>query len=101
GCLSPWVNFKQVLSAHDAHTRKRGTSCARLVEARTIPWLPMTLVEIRGDDFWIDGSPTYRGRTWRDLRIEGLLLNARMAQGRWQSAFMEIPSATFSSNSEG
>jgi hypothetical protein len=40
----------------------------------------MTRVEIRGDDFWIDGAPTYSGRTWHGLRIEGLLLNARMVQ---------------------
>ncbi|MBV9354152.1 MAG: hypothetical protein JO023_01365, partial [Chloroflexi bacterium] len=40
----------------------------------------MTRVEIRGDDFWMDGAPTYPGQTWRGLRIEGLLLNARMVQ---------------------
>jgi hypothetical protein len=40
----------------------------------------LTSVEIHGEDFWIDGGPTYPGRTWRDLRIEGLLLNARMVQ---------------------
>jgi hypothetical protein len=40
----------------------------------------VTLVEIHGEDFWVDGAPTYPGRTWRDLRLEGLLLNARMVQ---------------------
>jgi hypothetical protein len=40
----------------------------------------VTRVEIRGDDFWIDGSPTYAGRTWSEHRVEGLLLNARMVQ---------------------
>ena len=40
----------------------------------------MTRVEIHGDDFWIDSAPTYAGRTWRDLRLEGLLLNSRMVQ---------------------
>ena len=40
----------------------------------------MTRVEIRGGDFWIDGQPTYRGRTWNGHRIEGLLLNSRMVQ---------------------
>ena len=39
-----------------------------------------TQVEIRGEDFWIDGEPTYRGRAWHDQRIEGLLFNARMVQ---------------------
>jgi hypothetical protein len=40
----------------------------------------VTLVEIHGQDFWIDGAPTYPGRTWKDVRLEGLLLNARMVQ---------------------
>jgi hypothetical protein len=40
----------------------------------------MTRVEIRGEDFWIDGRPTYEGRVWRGHRIEGLLFNARMVQ---------------------
>ncbi|HEY1298154.1 MAG TPA: hypothetical protein VGJ60_34175 [Chloroflexota bacterium] len=40
----------------------------------------MTQVDIHGDSFWIDGAPTYAGRTWRDLPLEGLLLNARMVQ---------------------
>jgi hypothetical protein len=40
----------------------------------------VTLVEIRGEDFWIDGASTYAGRFWRGMRIEGLLLNARMVQ---------------------
>ncbi|MFN8514030.1 MAG: hypothetical protein U0232_13745 [Thermomicrobiales bacterium] len=40
----------------------------------------MTSVEIRGEDFWIDGRPTYAGRSWRGQRIEGLLFNSRMVQ---------------------
>ena len=40
-----------------------------------------TRVEIRGDQFLINGAPTYRGVTWRGQRIEGLLLNARLVQG--------------------
>jgi len=39
-----------------------------------------TRIEIHGEDFWIDGSPTYAGRVWEGRRIEGLLLNARMVQ---------------------
>jgi hypothetical protein len=38
------------------------------------------LIEIHDEDFWIDGKPTYPGRTWAGHRIEGLLLNARMVQ---------------------
>jgi hypothetical protein len=39
-----------------------------------------TRIEIRGEDFWIDGQPTYQGRTWNGHRIEGLLFNSRMVQ---------------------
>ncbi len=40
-----------------------------------------TTVAIQGQSFLIDGQPTYTGRTYRNLRIEGLLLNARLVQG--------------------
>ncbi|MBX6313912.1 MAG: hypothetical protein IRY99_13495 [Isosphaeraceae bacterium] len=40
-----------------------------------------TEVEIRDDAFFLNGRPTYEGRTWRGGKIEGLLLNARMVQG--------------------
>jgi hypothetical protein len=40
----------------------------------------MTRIEIRGEDFWLDGQPTYPGREWNGHRVEGLLLNSRMVQ---------------------
>lgn len=40
-----------------------------------------TEVTIRGDQFLINGQPTYKGRTWNGHKIEGLLLNSRMVQG--------------------
>lgn len=40
-----------------------------------------TTVEIRGDRFFVNGKPTYEGRTWEGRRIEGLLMNTRMVQG--------------------
>lgn len=40
-----------------------------------------TEVSIRGDAFFLNGRPTYPGRTWEELKIEGLLLNSRMVQG--------------------
>lgn len=40
-----------------------------------------TTVAIDGDRFLINGRPTYQGRTWRGMRIEGLLMNSRMVQG--------------------
>jgi hypothetical protein len=40
-----------------------------------------TVVEIRGEQFFINGKPTYEGRYWKGIKIEGLLLNSRMVQG--------------------
>jgi len=40
-----------------------------------------TAVSISGDNFLINGRPTYQGRAWQNQKIEGLLLNARMVQG--------------------
>jgi len=41
----------------------------------------LTTVSIVGDAFHINGRPTYPDRVWKDHKIEGLLLNARMVQG--------------------
>ena len=40
-----------------------------------------TIIEIKGDQFFINGKPTYENRYWKGLKIEGLLLNSRMVQG--------------------
>ncbi len=40
-----------------------------------------TAVSIFGDAFYINGRPTYEGRTWNGHKIQGLLLNARLVQG--------------------
>ena len=40
-----------------------------------------TTIEIRGPKFFIKGKPTYAGRVWKGVEIEGLLLNSRMVQG--------------------
>ncbi|EON75401.1 hypothetical protein ADIS_4105 [Lunatimonas lonarensis] len=40
-----------------------------------------TTVEIRGEQFFINGKPTYEKRKWKKYRIEGLLMNSRMVQG--------------------
>jgi hypothetical protein len=49
---------------HAAHTNKRKTT-----------------VSIVGDEFHINGKPTYPGRAWHGEKIQGLLLNSRMVQG--------------------
>jgi hypothetical protein len=40
-----------------------------------------TVVAIRGDEFLINGKPTYEGRYWKGHKIQGLLMNSRMVQG--------------------
>jgi len=40
-----------------------------------------TEVSIKGEQFLINGKPTYEGRTWNGHKIEGLLMNSRMVQG--------------------
>lgn len=42
---------------------------------------PRTLVEIEGEAWLINGKPTYAGRTFRGMKLDGLLLNSRMVQG--------------------
>jgi hypothetical protein len=42
---------------------------------------PSTVVSIRGNKFYINGQPTYQGRSWNGNSIEGLLFNSRMVQG--------------------
>jgi hypothetical protein len=55
--------------------------------------LGKTTVDVDGDRFLIDGRPTYPGRRFRNHRIAGLLLNARMVQG----VFDDLNPATRSS----
>src|SRR5256885_13339267 len=57
-----------VLSAGCAHTQLQTP-------------LRHTMVSIVGNEFFINGKPTYAGRTWQGHKIQGLLLNARMVQG--------------------
>jgi hypothetical protein len=42
-----------------------------------------TTVSIVGEDFHLNGRPTYAGRSWNGHRIEGLLLNSRMVQATY------------------
>lgn len=40
-----------------------------------------TTVSIKGDEFYINGKPTYEGRHWEGNKVQGLLINSRMVQG--------------------
>ncbi len=42
---------------------------------------PKTEVTIVGEEFHINGQPTFKGRTWKGHKIQGLLPNSRMVQG--------------------
>jgi len=57
-------------------------------EARTAPGRH-TVVGIRADEFTINGQPTYKGRTWRGMKIQGLLLNSRMVQATFDDENQE------------
>ena len=45
------------------------------------PLAQKTTVTIEGEKFFINGQPTYAGRSWKGQKIEGLLMNSRMVQG--------------------
>src|ERR1700680_1137927 len=40
-----------------------------------------TEVSIQGDRFFLNGKPTYPGRSYKGMKIEGLLMNVRAVQG--------------------
>ncbi len=40
-----------------------------------------TTVAIVGEEFHLNGRPTYEGRMWNGKKIQGLLMNSRMVQG--------------------
>lgn len=40
-----------------------------------------TEVKIIGEQFYINGKPTYENRKWKGYEVEGLLMNSRMVQG--------------------
>jgi hypothetical protein len=40
-----------------------------------------TTVAIVGEEFHLNGQPTYAGRTWKGKNLQGLLMNSRMVQG--------------------
>ena len=40
-----------------------------------------TVVGIEGREFVVNGAPTYAGRSYDGMRVQGLLFNSRMVQG--------------------
>lgn len=60
-------------------------NCARFREsrsdARPLSVRRNTVVSISGNSFHLNGKPTYAGRTYNRMKVEGLLMNSRMVQG--------------------
>lgn len=68
--------------------RVRGGLLAACVALCSLGWwgcaseqTARTAVTIEDDSFCINGEPTYKGRTWNGVSVEGLLMNSRMVQG--------------------
>jgi hypothetical protein len=62
-----------------------GTVCAAPEEVVKHPDRKTT-VNLRGDSFFTNGQITYSGRTYRGMKVEGLLFNSRMVQGIFDDA---------------
>lgn len=65
------------------HTNRRTflSTLSALPAFSAAPATTRTEVSIHGDMFYLNGKPTYAGRSFRGMKIEGLLLNSRMVQG--------------------
>ena len=55
-------------------------------------WQRRTTIAIQGDQFLLNGRLTYAGRTYKGMKIEGLLMNSRMVQGVFDDANAETRS---------
>jgi hypothetical protein len=54
---------------------------ATLLPRAAVAQRSRTTITIEGDRFLLNGRPTYEGRRYRAMKIEGLLMNSRMVQG--------------------
>lgn len=54
---------------------------ASATESSAGPMSRKTTITIVGNEFHINGRPTYDGRSWHGHKIQGLLMNSRMVQG--------------------
>jgi len=64
----------------DMHRRTFLTLAGTLPGAVVSAQTRRTEVSIRGEQFLINGEPTYKGRVYNGLKIEGLLMNVRAVQ---------------------
>ena len=70
--------------------RRSFLKLAGALPALTTAQSSRTEVSIRADRFFLNGMPTYPGRTYRGMKIEGLLMNVRAVQ----AAFDDLNPAT-------
>ena len=56
-------------------------SCQPAATTEASSPFPHTVLDIEGEEFWINGQPTYAGKSWQGHKLEGLLFNSRMVQG--------------------
>jgi len=57
------------------------TSAPRAASTKGATMKRRTTVSIEAQAFLINGKPTYQGRKYNGMKIEGLLMNARLVQG--------------------
>jgi hypothetical protein len=57
-----------------------------LTDANSFSRVRQTHVTIKGDQFFVNAEPTYKGRVFGGQRIEGLLFNSRMVQATFDDA---------------
>ena len=71
-CYNPW------------HVATRDRACRAGYKCTRQPLKPV--VTIRGDQFYIDDQPTYKGRTWNGHKSRVCCSNYRMVQGIFDDA---------------
>jgi hypothetical protein len=72
---------KPVCGPMDRRSFLTAAALSAVLPLRGLAQTRQTEVTIRGDAFYINGRPTYPGRTFNEKRVEGLLMNSRMVQG--------------------
>jgi len=70
-----------LLSCQSKTTEDQSVTKASPSESTPQPTQRQTVVSIEGEQFFINGKPTFEGRTWNGYQVEGLLPNSRMVQG--------------------
>src|SRR5262245_28816977 len=65
----------------DTNNPTRRAFVAALACAAPIAAAGRTTIAIDRDRFILNGKPTYEGRSFEGMKIEGLLMNTRMVQG--------------------